>query len=196
MQSEKPPKRKSRTNSGRPVLIDLSDSPPSTSDESTPSPPRGKMLKSELTRDYKTFRLLLDKFENNSCCPQENEIEKLKLYLADWIASTSRDVMNDEDPDASECVLLDDDVSIVVQPQRSHPSSSSGIRPRDVRVFRNYLMYLLSVRNDLETLSVCVRILKRLAYKHGSPEWIALSQELVSTVQSEFYIKYDHTLEI
>lgn len=191
--------KKKRSSDGRPVLIDLSDSPPSTPDESPTQPARVSVQqqqhllhKADMTRDFKAFQRRLNQFskQTRESRLDEVEIERVKLYLDDWITTTSSN--------------LDPEISVFYMPvdvendndDENNVDQQSSISPRDVRVFRNYLLYLLAVSRDLEKLSVVIKIFKRLAYKCGSPDWISIYQDVVSTVQSEFYIKYDHTLEI
>lgn len=158
-------------------MIDLSDSiqvqPPDVL-------PHSSGLDDQL-KDYELFKSKLNKCVPNITAGNKNEleIECVKNFFSDWISSTN----NNTDPEAS-VYFVDEN------------NEQSLINRNDLKIFKNYLLYLLNVNNDLEKLAIILKILKRLIYKSESFEWINVYEELASAIQSEFYIKYDHKLEL
>ena len=73
-------------------------------------------------------------------------------------------------------------------------SSSDLIDSDDLKIFRGYLFYLLSVRKQLEMLAFIMKLLRRLIEKDGSFEWIEAYKDLYSSIRTDFYIEFDSTL--
>lgn len=164
-------------------MIDLSDSPEYQEQEEGKN---DETVTSSQTKDYEIFRSRLKQFEpkNFSCIDRNQvEIEALKNMLSDWVSTTC---VRNRDPEISVYFIIDEE---------SNDDDQSEISKRDVKIFKNYLMHLL-VNRDLEKLTIAMKAFKRLVYKNESPDWISVYKDMESTVQSEFFIKYDHKLEL
>lgn len=75
-------------------------------------------------------------------------------------------------------------------------NQSINIDSDDLNVFKGYLFYLLNVRKQFEELYFILKILKRLIEKNGSFEWIEAYKELVTSIQSDFYLEFDSKIQL
>jgi hypothetical protein len=113
---------------------------------------------------------------NRTAFQRESELklECIKYLLNDWIYFTSKD---------TKCTRL------------SSKEINNQIDADDLQVFKNYILYLLHVSQDFEQLALIMRVYKRLIIKNGSLEWTETYKEMCSSIQGDFYEKYDSTIK-
>jgi hypothetical protein len=136
----------------------------------------------------KDHELFIKKIKFNGTCKKEEhssdcELECVKNYLHDWICWSTKNLA-----EMSSCYFDES--------QSCDSDQDEKVNTVDIQVFTNYLLYLLHVSKNLEMLVIILKVFKRLAYKSGSFEWISICDNTLATVQSDFFIKYDLTLEL
>lgn len=176
--------------SGRhePILIDLCESPKPLVESTEPD----KTQQESKTNDqiYQDYIKFTNKLKNvradekasshniiNKHRPVELELERIKIYLHEWICLTTNNI---------------DEMSGIY----FNPNSTNTNVELDIHVFANYLLYLLSVSKNLEMLTIIMKIFRRLVYKNGSFEWISAYDNTLATVQREFSKIYHFNLEL
>jgi hypothetical protein len=123
---------------------------------------------------YDIFKRRIDVFElsdkiNKTQANSDLDMERIKSLLNDWIFWTSRLVNNTSDS------LIDQD---------------------DIDLFKNYLLYLLIYLNDFEKSNLIMRIFKRLIEKNGNIEWAECYKDILMTLQTNFYEKFNFTIKL
>ena len=121
---------------------------------------------------YEIFNRRIKMFElsdkiNKTQTKMELELERIKSLLNDWIFWTSQ-LVN---------------------------ASDSLIDQGDIDLFKNYLLYLLIYLNDFEKLNIIMRIFKRLIEKNGNIEWAECYKDILMTIQTDFYEKFNYTIK-
>ena len=164
-------------------MIDLCNSP--LSDQEPQQLNTAHLEKSIYEKDFLIFDKKLNDIANTKINSKvfrpnssELKLECAKHMLNDWIYFTSKN---------------NNAVSCQANTSRA---SASQIDAEDLQTFKNYLLYLLIVRRDLELLTLVFKIFKRLIQKNGSFEWIEAYKELQASVQAEFYEKFNSTIKL
>ena len=123
--------------------------------------------------EYKTFVNKIETFINKSKVGGEasancddDDIDAIKRLLDDWIFWSAN---------LLKAKSIDDD---------------------DIQIFKGYLLYLLIKIENIEKLFLILKLFKRLVIRNGNTEWIRHYKNINEEIQSEFYQKYDATLQI
>lgn len=125
-------------------------------------------------QDYLTFEQRLKDLEISSRLRSkykhelEIKTESIKFLLNDWVYITSLNAS----------------------------SQRSQIDADDLSIFKSYLIHLVRVEKNLELVRVVLKLLKRIIEKNGSYEWIEAYDDLYSSIQTEFFEKYDSVLRL
>jgi hypothetical protein len=150
------------------VTIDLSNEDKEKNDQ------KFKQNEMYLKECYEIFNRRIQMFElsdkiNKTQTKTELELERIKSLLNDWIFWTS---------------------------QLVNAASDSLIDQEDIDLFKNYLLYLLIYLNDFEKLNIIMRIFKRLIEKNGNIEWAECYKDILMTIQTDFYEKFNYTIKL
>ncbi|CAF0836831.1 unnamed protein product [Brachionus calyciflorus] len=165
------------------AYIDISKSPVRENDD-VKNEIEGAIEK--YSKDYKLFQAKLKQFQATSMTSsqiknlnkKEARVELVKSFLNDWILWTSNKNCTD------------------IKYSYFGRENQQDIDNEEIQIFKNYLFYLLLVKEDLEMVRLVLKIMKRLIQVYGSFEWTENFKDLSSCIQSEFFEKYDVTLNL